>query len=212
VFFSSAAVYGNPHRLPIDEDATVAPISPYGIHKAGSEFLLQHYTRLHNLRTSILRIFSAFGPGLRKQLFWDLSKRAFEAVARGQKSLTVYGTGQESRDFMYATDIANAALWIANRPALPGCCEVFNVASGRQATIAEAASLLVELLDIDISLQFSGLARPGEPLNWRADVAKLAGTGYRPEVSLSEGASRVARWMKEELSVEAYRVHSASAV
>jgi UDP-glucose 4-epimerase len=198
VFFSSAAVYGNPRECPVAEGAPALPISPYGIHKAGSELLLQHYARLYSLRTSILRVFSAFGPGLEKQLFWDLATRAFRAVGLGEKSMTVHGTGLESRDFIFATDIARAALAVANRPGLTGC-ECFNVASGRETTIAEAASRLIEHLAIDLKLVFSGIVRPGEPLNWRADVTKLTATGFEPQVSLSDGIRTLADWLKLRL-------------
>jgi nucleoside-diphosphate-sugar epimerase len=194
VFFSSAAVYGNPGVLPIEETAEVAPISPYGIHKASSEFLLQHYARLYHLRTTVLRVFSAFGAGLKKQFFWDLSKFAFRAAALGEKCITLHGTGRESRDFLHAHDIAKAALCIAGRAGVPGH-EVFNVGSGRETTIAEAASLLLRHLDIDVSVEFNGVQRTGEPLNWRADVTRLSAAGFRPETSLSEGIRTVATWL-----------------
>ena len=201
VFFSSAAVYGNPKVLPIDESTQVMPISPYGIHKATSEYLLQHYARLHNLRTSILRVFSAFGPGLQKQFFWDLGKRAFQAVALGEKSITLHGTGQESRDFVYVTDIAKAALQVASRPGCPRC-EVFNVGSGRETTTTEAASLLVKHLGADLRLMFNGAVRHGDPLNWCAETTKLSSIGFRPEVSLSEGITKVATWLKQYLGTD----------
>ena len=198
VFFSSAAVYGNPTELPVGESAPVLPISPYGIHKASSEFLLRHYTRVFGLHTSILRVFSAFGPGLQKQLFWDLGERVRQAVALGQKIITMQGTGQESRDFIHARDVAKAALVVGSRSGCAGC-ELFNVASGRETTIAEATSLLLRHLAMDLKPVFTGAVRAGEPLNWRADVTKLTAAGFQPDVALSEGIRTVAHWLKHRL-------------
>jgi UDP-glucose 4-epimerase len=193
IFFSSAAVYGNPRSLPIGETSPVAPISPYGIHKASAEFLLQHYARLYNLQVSVLRLFSAFGVGLRKQLFWDLSRRALEASARGETCVTLHGSGAETRDFIYATDIANAALLVANRPRRAGF-ECYNIASGKETTIREAASLLLDRLGLGLNIVFAGAPRSGDPLHWRADISKAAALGFQPAAPLAEGLNAVARW------------------
>ena len=72
---SSAAVYGTPSRLPVGEDADIAPISPYGWHKRQSEVLCSEHAELYGLRTCSMRVFSAYGPGLKKQLFWDLFQK-----------------------------------------------------------------------------------------------------------------------------------------
>jgi UDP-glucose 4-epimerase len=197
IFISSAAVYGNPASLPIGEHAAVAPISPYGIHKAISELALEHYGRLYNLKVSILRVFSAFGPGLRKQLFWDLSRRAFEALARGEKSIVLQGTGRDSRDFIYASDVAKAALHIARRSMSPSF-EVFNVGSGIGTSIRDAANQLIRHLDLDLDLVFDGVERSGVPHSWCADVTKLTKSGFRPDIPLSEGIESLAIWLKDD--------------
>jgi len=74
---SSAAVYGNPKQLPVKETDNCQPLSPYGWHKWMSELICQEYFRLYNIRSLIVRPFSVYGPGLRKQLFWDLYGKAF---------------------------------------------------------------------------------------------------------------------------------------
>jgi UDP-glucose 4-epimerase len=197
LFVSSAAVYGNPTSLPVSEDAPVAPISPYGIHKATSEFVLQHYARLYDLRVSVLRVFSAFGPGLRKQLFWDLGQRALQATAHGKRRITLEGTGRESRDFIFGTDVANAALHVAYCLGLPGF-EVFNIASGSETSIQEAANKLLAYLNLDVECVFNGEVKHGVPSNWRADVTKLNESGFRSEVSFEKGISVLANWFKNE--------------
>lgn len=198
VFFSSAAVYGDPVHLPVTENTPSVPLSPYGIHKASSEFLLREYVRVYNLRVSVLRVFSAFGAGLRKQFFWDLGTRIYAALLTGQNEVMLHGTGKESRDFVNATDVARAALFVANR-ANGDEFEVFNVASGTETTIAEAASLLLQHMDVQIGLRFNGIVRPGDPLNWRADVTKLAATGFCCNTTFNNGVHQVAQWLKGQL-------------
>lgn len=195
VFFSSAAVYGNPESLPITEDTPLKPISPYGIHKAAVETLLQHYSRAFGLRMAALRIFSAFGPGLRKQLIWDVSQRALTAAAKGEKQITLFGTGAETRDFIHATDIARAAMLVAGRDDVK-VFEIFNIASGREIQIADVARLLIKGLGLAIAVKFDGKVRAGDPLNWRADISRLAGLGFRNSITVEQGLVEVGAWVK----------------
>lgn len=100
VTMSSAAVYGNPASLPIVEGQKLMPVSPYGYHKVMAEKICEEYSKYWDIKTCCLRIFSAYGPGLRKQLFWDLYHKIKE-----QDEPTLWGTGHESRDFIYISDI-----------------------------------------------------------------------------------------------------------
>src|SRR3972149_197877 len=90
IYLSSAGVYGNPEKLPISEDAALRPISPYGYHKLLAEQICREFNHLYDLKVSIVRIFSAFGPGLKKQLLWDIWRRASL-----YGSLELQGTGRE---------------------------------------------------------------------------------------------------------------------
>ena len=195
VFFSSAAAYGNPENLPITEDAPLKPISPYGIHKVVVETLLEHYARAFDLEMSVLRVFSAYGPGLRKQLIWDVAQRALHAAAKGETSITLFGTGRETRDFIHAADIARAAMLVAGRrPAPP--FEVFNVASGNEIQIAEVARRLIAGLGLDLAVNFDGQGRAGDPLNWRADIGRLLKLGFASNIPMEQGIASVAAWIK----------------
>ena len=197
VFFSSAAVYGNPTSLPVSESSPIRPISPYGIHKATAEFLFAHYARISGLSVSVLRIFSAYGPGLRKQLLWDVAQKAMEAFAAGEKSITLSGTGRETRDFIFAADIAKAALLLATVPG-NGNCETFNVGTGVESTISEVATRLIEALELEIDVEFNGIVRAGDPANWQSDIRKLQRIGFVAEVQIGNGISRVARWIRDD--------------
>jgi UDP-glucose 4-epimerase len=164
-----------------------------------SELALREYARVYDLKISILRVFSVFGPGLRKQLFWDLSQLAHKAHAKGERTIVLQGAGTESRDFIFAKDVAKAALHIAHRVASSGF-EIFNIGSGRETEIQDAASQLITHLNLNIDLAFDGNVRPGVPRNWRADVTKLSESGFSPEVSFNEGIGLVATWLKNDYS------------
>jgi nucleoside-diphosphate-sugar epimerase len=87
LYISSAAVYGNPKRLPVRETDGIDPISPYGWHKYYGELMGHEYTSLYGLKTSSVRPFSVYGPGLRKQLFWDLFLKS-----RQTNKIDLFGT------------------------------------------------------------------------------------------------------------------------
>ncbi|MCD8739749.1 NAD(P)-dependent oxidoreductase [Mucilaginibacter roseus] len=195
LFFSSAAVYGNPKTLPITEQTPVMPISPYGIHKATAETLLMNYSRALGLQVVVFRIFSVYGPGLRKQLIYDVTQRAIQAGTLGQKSIQLFGTGAESRDFMYVRDVCRAVTSIINQQQDERYA-IYNLASGVESTVADVARCLINSLNIDMDIAFDGKVPPGDPTNWRADVTKLEQIGFSSVYSLNEGLNEVAQWAK----------------
>jgi UDP-glucose 4-epimerase len=206
IFFSSAAVYGNPPLLPVRENSIAQPISPYGVHKYLAEVLLKEYSRLWDLSVTVLRPFSAYGPGLRKQVLWDVGRRALSASYEA-KSISLFGTGNETRDFIYGSDLARAALHVMrSQTAEP--FEVFNVGTGIESSISEVVSLLLQELDISLEIKFDGNARAGDPIAWSADISKLENLGFKPQVNLREGVRRVAEWLRS-LQWEAYENHDA---
>lgn len=194
-FFSSAAVYGNPKTLPITEGTPVQPISPYGIHKATAESLLANYSRALGLKATIFRIFSIYGPGLRKQLIYDVSQRAIQAGALGQKSIQLFGTGQESRDFLYVDDLCQAVLAVLNQPA-DELFTIYNLASGVESTVAEVAHCIIKHLNIKLEINFNGEVPKGDPANWRADTHKISQLGFTAKYSLNNGLKQVVNWAK----------------
>ena len=194
-FFSSAAVYGNPKTLPITENTPVQPISPYGIHKATAESLLANYSRALGLKATIFRIFSIYGPGLRKQLIYDVSQRAIKAGALGQKSIQLFGTGQESRDFLYVDDLCQAVLAVLRKPANE-LFTIYNLASGVESTVAEVAHCIIKHLNIKLEINFNGEVPKGDPANWRADTHKISQLGFNAKYSLSNGLKQVVNWAK----------------
>lgn len=192
LFLSSAAVYGDPETLPVGETARVKPISPYGFHKRHGELLCEEFSSLYGIPTSCLRIFSAYGPGLRRQVIWDL---CHQAVTRG--TLVLKGTGGESRDFIHVRDVVSAARLVLQKAEMRG--EVYNVASGEEVTIRELASGLARALELDVEPEFDGVVPVGNPLNWRADISKLRALGFSPSWNLERGLHASATWCRAEL-------------
>lgn len=193
LLLSSAAVYGNPETLPVSEAHRAAPLSPYGFHKRQCELLCEEFARIYALPAASVRIFSAYGPGLRRQVVWDICERVLSTGA-----LTLRGTGGESRDFIHAADVARALALLAKRA--PGEGEVYNLASGSEVTIAELAAQITRALGrAEVAPVFDGAARAGDPRNWRADVARLAALGFAPAISLEQGIRGVAAWASAEL-------------
>ena len=192
ILLSSAAVYGNPASIPISENQVTEPISPYGFHKLQCEQICLEFTKLYQVPTAAVRIFSAYAPGLRRQVLWDICQKAITS-----DSVLLQGTGQESRDFIHALDIAKALFTIAHTAPMKG--EAYNLASGREVTIAELAELALAALEYQGKLKFDGQVPIGTPLNWKADITKLQALGFTPSVTLERGVPTFANWCRAEL-------------
>lgn len=193
VLLSSAAVYGDPASLPVRETDTIAPLSPYGYHKRQCELLLEEFSRLYALPALAVRIFSAYGPGLRRQVVWDICERA---LTTGR--IVLRGTGAESRDFVHASDIARAIARLVEHA--PAAGEAYNLASGTETTICELATRLAADLGLDVQPEFDGQRTAGDPLHWRADLTRLQALGFSPAVPLEEGLRDVAAWASAALA------------
>lgn len=189
--FSSAAVYGNPTTLPISENAPTNPLSPYGFHKLQSELILKEYHKFFGLHTCSLRVFSAYGVGLKKQLFWDLYQKALQS-----RQVALFGTGEESRDFIHIADLLSALDKIIKNANFEG--EVINVASGKEITINEAVTTFYRLFDEKINFEFTNKLKVGDPNNWCADIRKLKEIGFSPQYSLEAGLKKYIQWLKEK--------------
>jgi UDP-glucose 4-epimerase len=192
VVVSSAAVYGNPDSLPVREMAPVTPISPYGFHKVHQELLLNEYVSLHGVHGCCARLFSTYGESLRRLAVWEMTSRAL----RGD--CTVLGTGDETRDYLYAGDVGRALVAIAERAAFKG--EAINVASGEEVSIRTLATETFRLAGITGSPIFSGQTMSGSPSHWRADISKLRSLGFDPP-PWSRGLADTVAWIQTQLEM-----------
>ncbi len=172
VFPSSAAVYGNPVRLPVPEEAPIASISPYGYHKAACELLAREYAACFGLNILVCRFFSVFGETQRRLLIWDL----YTQFAAPDPVVWLQGTGQEARDYLYVEDAATAVLALAadrSRVCRSGECVVVNIASGEEISVRDVAGQIRALVAPEKEIRCRGLARPGDPRRWCADISRL---------------------------------------
>lgn len=188
---SSAAVYGNPQQLPIQENAPLQPVSPYGEHKKIAETLVQEYVTYFGLKACILRLFSVYGPGLKKQLFWDWHQKSL-----AQKEVEMWGTGNETRDFIYVDDVINAMDCVISKTEFEGEC--YNIAGGVATTIQEVAGYFSAYHHPTFKFSFNQIIRNGDPLYWQADIQKIQTIGFIPNTILSAGILKYVQWLKEK--------------
>jgi dTDP-glucose 4,6-dehydratase/UDP-glucose 4-epimerase len=190
VNFSSAAVYGNPTTLPITENSTCKPLSPYGFHKLQSELLLTEYHKFFGLKTCSLRVFSAYGPRLKKQLFWDLYQKIIQ-----NDEISLFGTGNETRDFIYIDDLLQIIDLVIHNSDFKG--SIYNVANQVETTIAEASQLFVSEFSREKKIVFTDVAKVGDPINWLADISEIEKFGYKRTISLENGIKKYVEWAKD---------------
>jgi dTDP-glucose 4,6-dehydratase/UDP-glucose 4-epimerase len=186
---SSAAVYGNPQHLPVREAARPNPLSPYGIHKFQAEQICKEFYDFYNIQTCSLRIFSTYGIGLQKQLFWDIYKKSKTGIP-----FALYGTGNESRDFIYVLDLVKAIEVVSEFSSFKA--EIINIASGKEIMIKDAVSIFFSFLSNDVVYSFSGEGRKGDPVNWVADISKLIRLGFKPSFDFETGLQKYIDWIK----------------
>lgn len=190
IFLSSAAVYGNPSRLPIDELMETNPISPYGLHKKMCEDLCKYYRDIMGKNISVVRIFSAYGDGLRKQILWDMYNKYLK-----NNRIELFGTGNETRDFIHIDDVVQALDIIAEKD---NADFIYNVANGEEISIKFLATEFVKCLGMGAEkVKFNGKVKVGDPLNWKADITKLKKLGYHQNMDLVVGIKKYIDWVKK---------------
>ena len=186
---SSAAIYGDQEALPLTTDMTPNPISPYGVHKSIVEKLCVMYAKQYGVRVAVLRLFSVYGNGLKKQLLWDACRKLSQGIS------TFWGTGEETRDWVHVSDVAQAFL-IAEEKASPEC-PVVNVGTGHAVKIKDVLGILFEAYGAQEQPSFGGEVNVGNPSHYVADVAAMSEWGWHPSVDLTQGIREYVRWYRE---------------
>jgi UDP-glucose 4-epimerase len=192
VVASSAAVYGDTAGTAAGESRAPGPVSPYGYHKLMMEQLCQEYSRIFGLPTAIVRLFSVYGEGLRKQLLWD---SAVKLDAAGT-SVELGGTGDELRDWLQVDDAVSLLYRVAAQAS--EVAPVFNGGSGVGTTVREMVTLLAAALGSNKDIAFSGHTRAGDPRALVADTARIAAIGHACHVPLTVGVERYAAWFARQ--------------
>ena len=190
---SSAAVYGNPTSLPVAEDAALRPISPYGFHKAACELLAREYAECFDLNVLVCRFFSVFGAAQRRLLVWEI----FQQLNGPENIAWLSGTGEETRDFLYIDDLADALLHlIATAQNSQQKYSLVNVAGGMETSVLSLAEMMRDLVAPQKEIRCRGEQRRNDPVRWRADISRLQSLlpSWRAR-TLQEGlAACVAGW------------------
>lgn len=189
-FSSSAAVYGDSAIVPKREDMCPEPRSPYAVTKLDGEFDCRQFSETGRLETVALRFFNVFGPRQDPAGPYGAAVPVFFQRALAGRSLTIFGDGSQTRDFIYIKDIVAALEFATHTPGLKG---VFNAGYGDQITILELAQRILSLTGSRSSIQFEP-ARPGDVHHSRASVERLQNVGFRPTGTLDDG-------LREMLSV-----------
>jgi len=195
LLLSSAAVYGNPKVFPVSENNFTAPISPYGYHKLAAENLCKEFNHIYNIQTLIVRIFSAYGPGLKKQLFWDLHQKY-------QKSnrVELFGTGEETRDFIFIDDLVKALELVMVNSSFEN--DIINIGSGYSTKIKNVAKVFFDNSSKPVDYFFSNTALSGAPNNWSVNIDKLKSFGVEPQYSISKGVKKTSLWLQKNYPLE----------
>lgn len=182
VFASSAAVYGQIVRMPIDEDHPTNPVSPYGVSKLAGEKYCLAYTHECGVPTVVIRIFNCYGPRQPRYVMHD-----FIMKLRDDPSLLkIIGDGRQARDFCYIDDVVAGFLFAADYPG-----EVFNIATGVPTSIMAVAETIKGIVAPQARIQSEGDTWRGDIPTLLGDGSKLKKLGFTPQTSLDTGIRKL---------------------
>jgi UDP-glucose 4-epimerase len=196
VFASSAAVYGDVATTPVHEDDSTRPLSPYGLHKLASEQCLRYHADVHGLGATAFRFFNVYGPRQDPGSPYSGVISIFMSRATRGQPLTIFGSGEQTRDFVYVGDIA-AAVVTACLQAKPGF-SVMNLGTGKETSVTDLARETMTLCQAEGEVEHAP-AREGEILHSLASI-ELAHErlGFTPSVDLAQGLATTVRWYREQ--------------
>jgi UDP-glucose 4-epimerase len=182
IIASSAAVYGNSPELPKKETMTPAPLSPYAISKLDSEYAALLYHREYGLRTTSLRYFNVYGPGQDPSSPYAAVIPIFIHKALKNESLTIYGDGHQTRDFIFINDVVLANELVISK----GDGSIFNVANGSPISINMLADKIIRLTGSNSEIKYTE-PRKGDVKYSTADIGEIKRIGFKPRFDLEKG-------------------------
>jgi UDP-glucose 4-epimerase len=195
VHSSSAGIFGELKTLPIREDHPAEPDSPYGASKLAAEKLCLTYGKLYNLEVVCLRYFNVYGINQRYDAYGNVIPIFAHRMLQGM-GLTIFGDGEQTRDFVNVRDVAVANYQSAMAKGVSGA---FNIGSEERITINRLARLMGEVAGIPMVIEY-GPARSGDVRHSLADISAARQVfGYKPSVDLVEGLAEYIQWAKEEM-------------
>jgi nucleoside-diphosphate-sugar epimerase len=191
VYASSSSVYGRNPALPKREDLLPQPLSPYAVSKLAGEGYCSSFSEIYGLETVSLRYFNVFGPRQDPTSQYSAAIPKFVTAFLEAREPTVFGDGEQSRDFTYIDNVVEANLLAAGSEG--GVGEAVNIACGERITVNRLVADLQTLIGSGISPIY-GEQRPGEVVHSLADIGRAGEVlGYRPIVGFKEGLDRTVR-------------------
>jgi UDP-glucose 4-epimerase len=194
VFSSSAGIFGELKTLPIAEDHPQDPDSPYGVSKLAAEKHCLAYNKLYGMKNVCLRYFNVYGPHQRYDAYGNVIPIFANRILTGQP-LTIYGDGEQTRDFVNVADVAAANVQAALSPDAAG---VFNIGSGTRITVNALARMMQDAAGREAGAEYAP-PRKGDVRDSLADIrAAQRAFGFAPSVALEEGLKEYMEWAREE--------------
>ncbi len=198
---SSAGIFGELKTLPIREDHPVEPDSPYGASKLCEEKQCLAYAKLYDLEAVCLRYFNVYGPNQRFDAYGNVIPIFVFQLLRGE-TLTIYGDGEQTRDFVNVGDVVQANIRAAEARHVSGA---FNIGSGTRISINELVAKIQRASGLKPDVHY-GAPRAGDVRDSLADIgAARAAFGFNPGVTFDAGLAEYVGWAKEELAACAVR-------
>ena len=192
VLSASAAAYGDNPVFPKREDMIPEPLSPYAVSKIASEMYCKIYAELYDIQTVSLRYFNVFGPRQDPNgEYAAVIPKFTEKICAGE-SPTVFGDGEQTRDFVFVKDVARANILAMDSDV----CGLFNIGTGVQTSLNNLAKMIMDAAGISVSMKYEP-ARDGDVRYSVADISKAqTELGYTPEWDLADGIKETVEYFK----------------
>jgi UDP-N-acetylglucosamine/UDP-N-acetylgalactosamine 4-epimerase len=195
VYASSSSVYGPDPELPVREDMTPQPVSPYAVAKLTGEKYCHVFSRVYGLETVALRYFNIFGPRQDPNTQYSAFIPKFVVGIMNGQSLTIDGDGEQAKDFTYVSNVVEANLLALEAEGVSG--EVFNVGCGQSTSVNEVVGHIRQISNSQGEISY-GPSRTGDVPRSLADISRAREKlGYSPQVLLREGLEHVALWFSK---------------
>jgi UDP-glucose 4-epimerase len=205
IFAASSAAYGDAPGLPKTEGMLPRPKSPYATQKVFGEYYMSNFADCFGLETVSLRFFNVFGPRQDPTSAYSGVLSIFMSCLLEQRSPTIFGDGEQSRDFIFVDDIVNLLLKAGSAPAAVVSGKVYNAGTGGRYTLNEVWNLLQKVEGVTLPAAY-GPERAGDIRDSQADVsAAIRDLGYRAQFSLEDGLRRTLEWYRAHVGAAAAR-------
>lgn len=210
VFFaSSSAVCDDDAPVPVSEESRARPMSPYGIDKLAVEFYLDYYAKLYGLTYTALRFMNVYGPRQDPKSWYSGVISIFLDRAVASQPITIFDDGEQTRDFVYVTDVAQAVVYALLTDA--GDNAIINIGTGVEVTINELTKTILELAGSASPVRYEP-ARPGDIRRSVTTMDKAAALlKFNPRIKLRDGLDATLAWVREEKTQAVARTGSGSA-